>query len=70
VLTREENVVAIPGTRSAAHLRENLSVMALALPADVLEAAGEILNSDTVHGARYNAHTLAEIDTERCGAAG
>ena len=70
VLSRSENIVAIPGTRSAAHLRENLSVLELDLPDDVLAAAGEILNAETVHGPRYNANTLTEIDTERCGAAG
>ncbi len=70
VLTRADHVVAIPGTRSVEHLRENLAVRDLELSVDVLEAAGEILNADTVHGARYNATTLPEIDTERCGAAG
>ncbi|MFD9125656.1 aldo/keto reductase [Kitasatospora sp. NPDC059571] len=70
VLARAPHVVAIPGTRSVAHLRENLAVLDLAPPGEALDAAGRVLNSTTVHGARYNEDTLAEIDTERCGAAG
>ncbi|WP_079044773.1 MULTISPECIES: aldo/keto reductase [unclassified Streptomyces] len=70
VLSRGPHVVAIPGTRSTAHLAENLATPDLAVPAETLEAAGRILNASTVRGPRYNASTLAEIDTERCGAAG
>ncbi|MFI6585611.1 aldo/keto reductase [Embleya sp. NPDC050493] len=70
VLSRGEHVVAIPGTRSIAHLRENMAVLELDVPAQALEAAGRVLNAATVHGSRYNDATLAEIDTERCGAAG
>nr|WP_052391507.1 aldo/keto reductase [Streptomyces sp. NRRL B-24484] len=70
VLSRAPHVLAIPGTRSVAHLRENLAVLDLAVPAEALDAAGAVLDSATVHGARYNEATLAEIDTERCGAAG
>jgi len=70
VLSRGDHVVAIPGTRSVEHLRENLSVLDLEIPAEALEAAGDVLNADTVHGSRYAPATLAEIDTERCGPAG
>ncbi|MEU2631806.1 aldo/keto reductase [Kitasatospora sp. NPDC007106] len=70
VLSRAPHVLAIPGTRSVAHLRENLAVLDLAVPGEALDAAGEVLDSATVHGARYHEATLAEIDTERCGAAG
>ncbi|WP_405009664.1 aldo/keto reductase [Kitasatospora sp. NBC_01539] len=66
VVSRAPHVVAIPGTRSVAHLRENLSTLHLDLPGEVLDAAGRLLNAATVHGARYNEATLAEIDTERC----
>ncbi|MFJ5231348.1 aldo/keto reductase [Kitasatospora sp. NPDC088391] len=70
VLSRGEHVIAIPGTRSTAHLRENVSVLDLDVPAEVLDAAGRVLSDATVHGARYAEATLPEIDTERCGAAG
>ncbi|MFE0700778.1 aldo/keto reductase [Streptomyces sp. NPDC058872] len=70
VVSQEPHVVVIPGTRSVPHLRENLSVLDLAIPGEVLAAAGRVLNDGTVHGARYHEATLAEIDTERCGRAG
>lgn len=70
VLSRGGHLVAIPGTRSVDHLRENMSVLDLDVPDDALDAAGQVLNAATVHGARYNETTLAEIDTERCGTAG
>ncbi|MFB7449582.1 aldo/keto reductase [Streptomyces sp. NPDC056194] len=70
VLSRGPHVIAIPGTRSVAHLRENLSTLGVEVPGEVLDAAGRLLNSATVHGPRYNEATLAEIDTERCGRAG
>ncbi|MFH9298966.1 hypothetical protein [Streptomyces sp. NPDC017520] len=52
------------------HLRENLSILDLDVPGEVLDIAGQVLNGTTVHGARYNEATLAEIDTERCEQAG
>ncbi|MFE9097278.1 aldo/keto reductase [Streptomyces sp. NPDC007264] len=70
VLSRGGHLVAIPGTRSVDHLRENMSVLDLDLPGEALDAAGRVLNAATVHGARYNETTLTEIDTERCGTAG
>ncbi|MCX4984343.1 aldo/keto reductase [Streptomyces sp. NBC_00572] len=70
VVSRGSHVIAIPGTRSVGHLRENVSTLDLDVPAEALEAAERVLNAATVHGARYNDVTLAEIDTERCGRAG
>ncbi|GAA4832849.1 aldo/keto reductase [Kitasatospora terrestris] len=70
VLSRAPHVLAVPGTRSVAHLKENLAVLDLAVPAEALEAAGAVLNATTVHGPRYDEATLAGIDTERCGPAG
>ncbi|MBL1102073.1 aldo/keto reductase [Streptomyces sp. 205] len=70
VVSRGPHVIAIPGTRSTAHLRENLSVLDVEVPGEVLDAAGRVLNAATVNGPRYNEATLAEIDTERGGRAG
>lgn len=70
VLSRGSHVVAIPGTRSVPHLRENVSVLDLDVPGEVLVAAGRVLSGMTVHGARYGEATLAETDTERYGRAG
>lgn len=70
VLSRQENVVVIPGTRSVAHLHENWSTLRVEVSADALAAADAVMNDRTVHGPRYASATLSEIDTERCGAAG
>lgn len=64
VLAQGEQVHAIPGTTSLAHLEENFAAAALELPAGVLTRAGQLVNASTVSGARYNAATQAEIDTE------
>lgn len=70
IASQGDHVIAIPGTRSVSHLRENLATLDPDVPGKALEAAGQVLNAATVHGARYNESTLAEIDTERCGRAG
>ena len=70
VLSRGEHVLAIPGTRSPEHLHDDLGALGLGLPAEVLEAAGEVLSDRTVAGPRYAPATLAEIDTEAFDRAG
>jgi aryl-alcohol dehydrogenase-like predicted oxidoreductase len=70
VLSRGDHVLAIPGTRSVEHLHENLGALQAHVPDHALLAAGRILNAGTVHGARYNAATLEEIDTEAYDRAG
>jgi len=64
VLARGENVVALPGTTSLAHLEENLGAAAIALDAPMLARLDALINRDTVTGARYSAATQSEIDTE------
>jgi aryl-alcohol dehydrogenase-like predicted oxidoreductase len=64
VLARGEHVLAIPGTARVEHMLGNVQAAALELPAAVLQRASAILNEDTVRGARYNAATTAEVDTE------
>ncbi len=57
-------VVAVPGTTSEAHVRENAAAGAVRLTPDVMSALEQTINQDNVVGARYNASTQAEIDTE------
>jgi aryl-alcohol dehydrogenase-like predicted oxidoreductase len=63
-LLAQPNVLPIVGTRSIAHLEEDLAAAKLSLPSEILRRAEEIVNETTVSGARYPAATLAEIDTE------
>lgn len=58
------DVIPIPGTRSIAHMRENLAAETLRLDASTLERLGSVLAPDQVAGARYNEALQAEIDTE------
>ena len=69
VLSRGEHVIALPGTRSIAHLDEDLGAAEVALGADVLQRLEALINQDTVHGPRYNAATRADVDTEEFAAA-
>ncbi|WP_326523757.1 aldo/keto reductase [Sphingomonas sp.] len=64
VLSRGEHVVAIPGTTSIAHLREDVAAAELALPDAVLERVTAIFAPGAIRGARYTAAMQAQIDTE------
>lgn len=64
VLAQGDHVHAIPGTTNIAHLDENIGAQDVALDASTLEELGAIINSDTVHGARYTAGQQRTIDTE------
>jgi len=64
LLARGEHVIAIPGTTSAAHLDENIGAAAVALDAATMARLDARINRERVSGARYNAATQAEVDTE------
>jgi aryl-alcohol dehydrogenase-like predicted oxidoreductase len=64
LLTRGEHVIPIPGTTRIEHLQENLGAAGVELTPDLTEQLGALINQITVAGARYNAATQAEIDTE------
>ncbi|WP_062791122.1 aldo/keto reductase [Aquitalea pelogenes] len=67
LLAQSEQVIPIPGTSNVAHLQENLSADTVALDMEVLTRLDAIVNENTVSGARYNAATQQEIDTEEFG---
>ncbi|MFO1336858.1 MAG: aldo/keto reductase [Burkholderiaceae bacterium] len=64
LLAQGEHIVPIPGTTSIAHLDDDLGAAGLSLPPSLLARAGALINQHTVRGARYNAATQAEVDTE------
>ena len=64
LLARGEDIVPIPGTTNPAHLRENLAAVDVALDAATVARVGALIDDRSVTGARYNAATQAEIDTE------
>lgn len=64
LLSRGEHVVPIPGTRSIAHLEENVATLAIGFDPEVLAQVGPIFADGAVRGARYPAAAQAQIDTE------
>lgn len=67
VLSRGEHVVAIPGTTSVGHLRENVAAADLELPAAIVAMVDAAINRHTVSGPRYGAQSQSEVDTEVFG---
>ena len=64
VLSRGEHVHVIPGTTNPQHLEDDYRAWALDVPADLLEAAGDLINERTVSGHRYHDAIKPTIDTE------
>ena len=67
LLSRGAHVIPIPGTTRPAHLQENLGAAAVSLSSEVLAQADALINQRTVSGARYNAQSSSEVDTEEFG---
>jgi aryl-alcohol dehydrogenase-like predicted oxidoreductase len=65
ILAKQPDMVVIPGTRTIAHLEDNLGAGRVVLGADVVVRLDALINEKTVIGPRYNAATLKEIDTEQ-----
>jgi aryl-alcohol dehydrogenase-like predicted oxidoreductase len=64
VLSRGETVVPIPGTRSIAHLEENLAAVTVSVDSDILGQVDALFAGDTVRGGRYSAEMQAMVGTE------
>ena len=63
VLARGPHIVAIPGTRSLAHLEENVGAATISVPEELVKAVNAVFDG-TIHGPRYSAPMQAQIDTE------
>ncbi len=64
LLARAPHIVPIPGTRSIAHLEENVAAATLTLPDTALAAVDALLPANALSGPRYPAAAQAQIDTE------
>ena len=64
VLAQGDHILPIPGTTRLDHLEEDLAAGDLELDASAMRQVSELINPQTVSGARYNPATQAEIDTE------
>lgn len=65
VLSRGDHVVAIPGTRSIAHLDEDIAAHAVAPSPETLAAVDAIFAPGAVAGGRYAEWMQGLVDTER-----
>jgi aryl-alcohol dehydrogenase-like predicted oxidoreductase len=64
LLHRGDHILPIPGTRSVAHLQEDLGAADVRLTADAMARLDALINQQTVVGSRYNAQGNSEVDTE------
>jgi aryl-alcohol dehydrogenase-like predicted oxidoreductase len=64
VMAQGDAIVPIPGTTRLDHLEENARGAEVHLDSTTIAQLNELINPRTVSGARYNAATQTEIDTE------
>lgn len=64
VLHQGNQIHAIPGTTSPAHLEENVAAMNISLSENTIARVEALINASSISGARYPAATQKEIDTE------
>jgi aryl-alcohol dehydrogenase-like predicted oxidoreductase len=64
LLAQGDDIIPIPGTTRIDHLAENLQAADIRLRPDAIGQLNALINPKTVSGARYNAATQLEIDTE------
>jgi len=64
LLAQGEDIIPIFGTRQPEHLDDNAGAAAVSLDRSIVERLDALFNQQAVTGARYNAATQEEIDTE------
>jgi aryl-alcohol dehydrogenase-like predicted oxidoreductase len=64
VLAQGDEVIALPGTTSVAHLEENVATLARPIPRDAIEAVTALFPFNAMRGPRYAAFAQAQVNTE------
>jgi aryl-alcohol dehydrogenase-like predicted oxidoreductase len=64
LLARGDDIIPIPGTVQIAHLEEDLGAPRVALSAAHMERLDALFAHGRIHGERYNAASMAEVDSE------
>ena len=64
LLAKAEHIIPIPGTRSIAHLQDDLGAANVVLDAATMQRLDALINQRTVVGPRYDAAAQAGVDTE------
>jgi aryl-alcohol dehydrogenase-like predicted oxidoreductase len=65
LMAKDPDIVSIPGTTRPKHMRENAGAAEVNLSAETVRRVDELVNGDTVTGARYAPMMQASVDTER-----
>jgi aryl-alcohol dehydrogenase-like predicted oxidoreductase len=65
LMTRDPNLVSIPGTTSPDHMRENAAAAEITLSPELIARIDATVNGGTVTGSRYPEALQASVDTER-----
>jgi aryl-alcohol dehydrogenase-like predicted oxidoreductase len=64
LLHKDSKLIPIPGTQNIRHLEDNMAAADVALSAEQMLRLEALINPQTVKGARYNAVSASEVDTE------
>jgi aryl-alcohol dehydrogenase-like predicted oxidoreductase len=64
LMQKDSSLIPIPGTQNIAHLQENMQSLDVHLSAQQMQELDALVNQKTVKGARYNAQSTIEVDTE------
>lgn len=64
ILAKGQDIVPIPGTRSIAHLEENLGALNVALDDGMVARVEALFMPGTIRGNRYAPRVQAQVDTE------
>jgi aryl-alcohol dehydrogenase-like predicted oxidoreductase len=65
LLQKDDIIIPIPGTTSPDHMREDAAAAAVTLSDAVMARIDQLVNGQTVTGARYAPAMQASVDTER-----
>jgi len=65
LLAQDENIIPIPGTSNIKNMEENAIAGDLKLSAETVASLDELINDETVSGARYTDALMSSIDSEK-----
>jgi len=64
LLHKSSKLIPIPGTKNMRHLEDNMAAADVVLSSEQMQQLDALINPQTVKGARYNAVSASEVDTE------
>ncbi|MDO6415553.1 aldo/keto reductase [Sphingomonas sp. BIUV-7] len=64
VLAQDATIVALPGTKSIAHLEEDVATLTTPVPQEAIDAVTALFPFNAMSGPRYAAFAQAQVDTE------